>query len=113
MRPCVLGATYRCTCLPEAACKVVTRLQARTVQLLGRCAVQRLCSLSGAVSWDDATRRLAWSAEAQPDLAEGPQHSDQLRLTLLQEAGGGRLETDWRQRWGSSHSSARMLSPGN
>ena len=86
-------------------------VQARTIQLLSRCAVQKLCNLSGAVSWEDATRQPAWSAEAQSDLAEGPQHSDQLALTLLQDAGGRRLEADWRQRWVSISTAAAFSCP--
>ena len=74
-------------------------MQARTIRLIGRCALQRLGSLSGAASWEDATQQLAWSSEAQPDLEEGPQHSNQLALTLLQDTGGRRLEADCRQRW--------------
>ena len=113
MRPCFIDTPCRWqTYLSGRACiPVDPHVQAQTIQLLGRCAARGLCSLSGAASWEHGTQRLAWSAEAQPDLAGGPQHSDQLALTLLQDAGGRRLEADCRQRWASSRRLARMLMP--
>ena len=59
----------------------------------GACALSRLGSLSGSLSWTNAIRQRAWSLEAEPELRGG-----RSVLRVLQEAGQRRAEAEYEDR---------------